>query len=90
MGVGFSAWIKTAYSVPTKTKRLSDRGLEKGVTLEEGKNLDPSDETHRSANACTYSVYIYCIVSIVYATRLVWTLDLIIILLISQVTSFCL
>lgn len=46
VGVRFSAGMKTAYSVPTKTKRLSYRGLEKGVTLDEGKNLDPSDETH--------------------------------------------
>lgn len=46
MGVGFPAGIKTAYSVPTKTKRLSYRGLEKGVTLDDGgekkkKNLIP-------------------------------------------------
>lgn len=60
MGVGFPAGIKTAYSVPTKTKRLSYRGLEKGVTLDDGggdkKKLDPSDETHRSANASTYCI----------------------------------
>lgn len=36
VGVGFPAGIKTAYSVPTKTKRLSYRGLEKGVTLDDG------------------------------------------------------
>lgn len=64
MGVGFPAGIKTAYSVPTKTKRLSYRGLEKGVTLDDGgggvggdkKKLDPSDETHRSGNASTYCI----------------------------------
>lgn len=36
VGADFSARIKPAYSVPTKTKRLSYRGLEKGVTPEEG------------------------------------------------------
>lgn len=43
LGIGFPAGIKTAYSVPTKTKRLSYRGLEKGVTLDDGgkKNLIP-------------------------------------------------
>lgn len=61
VGVGFPAGIKTAYSVPTKTKRLSYRGLEKGVTLDDGeggkqKKLDPSDETHRSANASRYCI----------------------------------
>lgn len=46
VGVGSPAGIKTAYSVPTKTKRLSYRGLEKGVTLDDGVGgvggLDPS------------------------------------------------
>lgn len=81
VGVGFSARIKAAYSVPTKTKRLSYRGLEKGVTREEGKNLDPSDETNRSANTHTY---IYFIVNIAPATRLVWTLQTMIIVVISH------
>lgn len=58
LGIGFPAGIKAAYSDPTKTKRLSYRGLEKGVTLDDGgkKKLDPSDETHRSANASTYCI----------------------------------
>lgn len=34
--LGIPAGIKTAYSFPTKTKRLSYRGLEKGVTLDDG------------------------------------------------------
>lgn len=60
MGVNFVnlAGIKMAHCVPTKTKRLSYRGLEKGVTLEGGKNLDPSDETHTQVQTHARMQYI--------------------------------
>lgn len=58
VGVGFSARIKAAYSVPTKTKRLSYRGLEKGVTLGGEKSWSLWWNTHKCQHTSIYILYI--------------------------------